>query len=404
MSFGPGPEFTLQPVPGVPPLVTADTTLGELDLDLLTKLKAARKLDRDPTATPGAKAGAWTAVADHKSVVAVQLNPFAESARARAAEWQAAASAAEARAASVETLKKTFYADRERLAKLRAAAPDDKRRDELDGIFVAAYTPYEPEIATWERIDTPQIPSKDQPKPPPPPVVSPVLAPLSVPIVKNQYGVIKGDFGAYAQSFSVDTSDDLLSTVGNKPTFDLSGFYAGGSALVNVTEAGGFAIGILAFGRFHVTTSLPDTTFASGAEQDAATLNAPDAAPTGAFATGVGVRLAGNVTERIGMNLGLQGGYLQFLAPDEVPACGIDRFTWDPALRGFQGELFVGWEFYPLSLLSFGVSGRVGFGHVNGEWCAPAEVLEADDGHDQPVDVSSDSFSVGAQGEIGFHF
>jgi hypothetical protein len=136
------------------------------------------------------------------------------------------------------------------------------------------------------------------------------------------------------------------------------------------------------------------------------TLTPPDDRSTGAFAVGLGARLGGNITERIGMTLGLTAGYLQFMPPAEIPGCGEAQSEWSPTLHGFQGELFVGAEFYPLALLSFGVSGRVGFGHVESQWCVPGGAIDptSTTTPDTVLDVSADSFSVGAQGEIGLHF
>lgn len=400
--FGPAEGFELGAIPAVPPLATADVTLVDLDLELLRKLKAARKLDRDDAAEPSAKADAWSAVAAHGARADGQPgdHPFAPAAAERAKLWTDVAEARERRAANLETLRTKFKADRASLTKMLEGADDAKRRS-LEDAFVAAYVPYEEHVASVETTTSePAAPTKPAPAAK---YVSPLFAPTALPLVQRQYVYLKGDFGAFAQSFSVDTSDELLG--GDKrPEFDLSGFYAGGQIGVNVAETGDLAIGLLASGRYHVTTSLPTTTFESG--NNGSEILAPaDADRTGAFMVAGGARLAGNVTERIGMNLGLTGGYVQFLAPPEVPGCGEDEVPWDPALRGFQGEIFVGFEFYPLALLSFGVSGRVGFGHVEGQWCVPGSALSSEnDTPATPLDVSADSFSVGAQGEIGFHF
>ncbi|NUP08622.1 MAG: hypothetical protein HOW73_21450 [Polyangiaceae bacterium] len=398
-TFGPGASFTIEAVPAVPPLESPEVNLAVIDLELLKKVKAARRLDRDPTSEPMSKADAWTLVADAQT----NENPYKEAAVKRAATWRDVATARAKRKGAIETLRKTFLADRAKLASLQKDA-DEHRRAELETAFLAAYGPYENEIVTWADVKpTPTVAGKPVKKD----VVSPIFDPLGTPVVHAQRFVLKGDFGAHVQSFSVDTSEDLLTTAfGRKPTYDLSGFYAGGQAAVNVAEQSDYAIGILAYGRFHVTTSLPETSFTSG-DDDAATIAPPDGDRPGAFAVGAGGRFAGNLTDRIGMNLGLTAGYMQFLAPADVPGCGPNKVEWDPALRGFQGEIFVGAEFYPLSLLSFGVSGRVGFGHVQGEWCVPGSAIDpsaTNPPDDQALDVSADSFSAGAQGEIGFHF
>lgn len=392
-SFGLGPSFALSAIPAVAPLEIEEAELSAESVELLAAVKKARALDRDASAPAKTKGEAWSAVAK-----ALDPNPFRARAEARAKAWLDVATATEARARDVARLKAKVTEDRRALAAAIALTPADKGK--LEDRFVAAYAPFEDEIATF--------PDETKPAKPPPPKKyrSPVFTPTGLPIVAAQRFVLKADFGLHAQSFSVDTSDDLMKTAGiEKPSFDLSGFYAGGQATVNVATQSELTIGLLAFGRYHVTTSLPETKFVSGSESQAALVTA-DSGNEGAFAVGGGVRLAGNVTERIGMELGVQAGYLQVLAPAVVPGCGPDEVAWDPALRGFQGDLFVGFEVYPLSIMSFGISGHVGFGHASGQWCVPGDAIDptSTTTPDQPLDVSADSFSVGAQGEIGFHF
>lgn len=402
VTFGPKSGFTIPAVPAAPPLVGVELTVAPDEVELLKALKAARKADRDPTVAPAAKIDAWTRVATQPLAKAGADNPLKPSAEQRAATWREIEGARGQRAAALEELKTTFLADRKRLDELSVPA-DEARRAALEASFLIAYGPFQSEISTWAELKAtpapalPPTPAKDIP--------SPVMDPTGVPVVRAQRFIVKGDFGAHVQSFSVDTGEDLMKATGRKPTYDLSGFYAGGQLAANVAEQSGFGIGVLGYGRYHVTTSLPDSTFQSG-DDDTATLTPADDRGTGAFAVGLGARLAGNVTERIGMTLGLTAGYLQFLPPAEVPGCGEAQSEWSPTLHGFQGELFVGAEFYPLALLSFGLSGRVGFGHVESEWCVPGGAIDPSSTTtpDTVLDVSADSFSVGAQGEIGLHF
>lgn len=402
VAFGLGPSFTIPAVPAAPALVGVDVTLAPEEVELLKALKGARKLDRDATVAPTAKAEAWAKVAAQPLTKPDAQNPLKASAEQRAAMWRELEAARTRRGSAIEELKTRFLADRKKLDELSAPA-DEARRASLEASFLSAYGPFEAEITTWAEVKL--TPAPALPPPPAKDIPSPVMDPTGIPVVRAQRFVLKGDFGAHVQSFSVDTGDDLMEATGRKPTYDLSGFYAGGQAAANVAEQSGFAIGVLGYGRYHVTTSAPDSTFTSG-DDDAVTLTPPDDRSTGAFAVGLGARLGGNITERIGMTLGLTAGYLQFMPPAEIPGCGEAQSEWSPTLHGFQGELFVGAEFYPLAILSFGVSGRVGFGHVESQWCVPGGAIDptSTTTPDTVLDVSADSFSVGAQGEVGLHF
>ncbi|MBL8742974.1 MAG: hypothetical protein JNK04_17820 [Myxococcales bacterium] len=301
-------------------------------------------------------------------------------------------------------LREAFIGDKAELAKRIGGEKNPARRAALRAELDRAYMPYQETILAMgiAEPDRPEVPLVVKPEPPP---KTAVLDPLGKPAVRAQTALLKADVGAHVQSFSVDTSDDLMSSSGlSKPTFDVSGLYVGGEVAVNVAQASDLSIGLLAFGRYHVTTSLPDSTFVSG-EEASLTVAPDDAGPTGAFVTGGGLRIAGNVFERLGMSFGATVGYQQFLAPEVVPGCGKAEAAWDAAMRGVQAELFVGGEFYPLAMLSLGISGRLGFGHVSGEWCVPGDAIDDDPNTDDtPADVSADSFSVGAQGEVGVHF
>ncbi len=403
VSFGPESDFKL-PEPKKPgPLVLPTLTLPGVDVPLLTKLRVAQDQEALAADAEGA-ARAWDAVAGHVGSEATP-NPFIELATARAAEWRASATTAAQRDKALAELKQAFENDKKELKKRIESEPNEARRVALRSSFDAAYMPYvEPIVAMG--LNEPERPAPPLVAPKGPPPKTPILDPMGTPVVWAQTALVKADFGAVAQSFSVDTNEDLISVggLGEKPSFDLSGFYAGGHAVVNVAQESELSIGLLAFGRYHVTTSLPDMTFVSGTDPSA-TIAPEDAGPSGAFVVGGGARIGGNITERLGMNFGLELGYLQFLPPASVPGCGPEQLEWDPTQRGVQGELFVGGEYYPLAVLSFGLSGRIGFGHVDGEWCVNADRI-SDDANtvDTPFDVSADSFSVGAQGEIGVHF
>lgn len=403
VEFGVGEGFTLSPLPKLEPIELPAVTMVEVDLPLMKKLREAGDGELDPSLRAEARAVAWEAVGAHLGTEAAP-NPFTEVATKRAAEWRGVSAAESKRELDLARLKEAFIGDKAELAKLIGDEKNPARRAALRARFDHAYMPFqetilamgiaEPDRTQAPVVITPEAPAKTA-----------VLDPLGKPVVRAQTALFKADVGAHAQSFSVDTSEDLISGAGvSKPTFDISGLYVGGQAAVNVAQVSDLSIGILAFGRYHVTTSLPDNTFVSG-EEASLTVAPDDAGPTGAFVAGGGLRVAGNVFERLGMNFGATVGYQQFLAPAEVPGCGKEQLAWDAAMRGVQAELFVGGEFYPLAMLSLGISGRLGFGHVSGEWCVPGDAIDNDpDTDDTPVDVAADSFSVGAQGEVGVHF
>lgn len=403
VEFGVGEGFSLSPLPKLEPIALPAVTMVEIDLALLKKLRAANDAELDASLRGEDRALAWEALAGHLGSEAAP-NPFVEIATKRAADWRAVSAAESKRELDLARLREAFNGDKIELAKLIGEEKNPARRAGLRARFDHAYMPYqetilglgiaEPDRAQAPVVVTPEVPPKTA-----------VLDPLGKPAVRAQTALFKADVGVHAQSFSVDTSEDLMSSNGlSKPTFDVSGLYVGGQAAVNVAQVSDLAIGLLGFGRYHVTTSLPDNTFVSG-EESSLTVAPDDAGATGAFVAGGGVRVAGNVFERLGMSFGATVGYQQFLAPAEVPGCGKEGLAWDAAMRGVQAELFVGGEFYPLAILSLGISGRLGFGHVSGEWCVPGDAIDNDpDTDDQPLDVSADSFSVGAQGEVGLHF
>jgi hypothetical protein len=403
VEFGVGEGFTLAPLPKLEPIELPAVTMIEIDLALMKKLRAASDAELDPSLRGEARAVLWESLATHLGSEAAP-NPFVEIATKRAADWRGVSAAESKRELDLARLKEAFIGDKAELAKLIGDEKIPARRAALRVRFDHAYMPYQEAILAMgiAELDRPEVPVVVTPEVPP---KTAVLDPLGKPAVRAQTALFKADVGAHAQSFSVDSSEDLMSSSGlSKPTFDVSGLYVGGQAAVNVAQVSDLAIGLLAFGRYHVTTALPDNTFVSG-EEASLTVAPDDAGATGAFVAGGGVRVAGNVFERLGMNFGLTVGYQQFLAPEEVPGCGKEQLAWDAAMRGVQAELFVGGEFYPLAMLSLGISGRLGFGHVSGEWCVPGGAIDNDpDTDDTPVDVSADSFSVGAQGEVGVHF
>jgi len=405
VEFGPGEGFELAPIATLPPFELPATTMIEVDLALMKKLRAASDSELDKAARGEARAISWETLASHLGTEAAP-NPFVELATKRASDWRGVSSAEAKRDLALARLRDAFEGDKKELATRIGSEKDPARRAALRGRFDAAYMPYQEPIlamnlAEPDRVAVPlKVVTPVEPK-------TAVLDPLGTPAVRAQTVIVKADFGAHAQSFSVDTSEDLISAGGaiQKPSFDVSGFYTGGQAAVNVAQVSDLAIGLLAFGRYHVTTSLPVNTFVSG-DNPASLLAPEDDGPTGSFVVGGGARVSGNVLERLGMNFGLVLGYQQFLAPAEVPGCGPDQLEWDPAMRGIQAEAFVGGEFYPIAMLSIGISGRVGFGHVAGEWCVPGDRFDTDSeaGIDTPLDETADSFSAGAQGEIGVHF
>jgi hypothetical protein len=166
----------------------------------------------------------------------------------------------------------------------------------------------------------------------------------------------------------------------------------------------------MAYGRYYVQAKLPKT------------IN-PDEEATGAFEVGAGFRIASPIDDRVGFSLGIQGGAVKFLNPDESPTCSVttqvvdpndgsittettDEQEYDPNAIGGNVDLAFGFDFYPLSFMSLGLSGLLGWGHVDAQVCASdAQTLNGGLVPTTPIlDVFGESFSASAAGHLGFHF
>lgn len=383
------PEFTVPPEPAFPPYREPSFTLRTVDVELARRVAVGRRCESEGS---GASACllAWSAIAEYGTE---DSNPYREFGRSRVEAWQRFEQAKSKRQAALAELEQSYRDDIKSLAE----ESDYERAKARAERVKLAYQPFEAELRTFDLGDLPK------PKPAKSvrewKSVAPLSDPFGQPDVLKQRVIVQVDAGAYAQSFKLDSSDELLANAGAIPAFDLSGFFTGGRVIVNVAQEGDLAIGLLAHGRVHIGTGVPIQTFVSGSTTGQQ-LTPPDQDSTTSFVIGAGPRLAANVLDRIGMSVALELGYLQVMAPSEVPGCGVNSVEWDPTLRGFQGDLVVGVEFYPLSLLSLGLGGRVGFGHVESEWCA-AESSGDDYGL---LDVAADSFGAGAQGSAALHF
>lgn len=380
--------FTVPPAPAFPAYVEPTVHLTSLDVELVRRLTVARRCEaRLMTEQPCEVA--WSAVAQHGDATA---NPYGAFAKERVDAWARFAAAERARREALSTLESAYRAD-----VLAASKVDEDHGAAHAAALRATYAPFEAELRRFDLADLP----RSNPKAPPlPESKAPWDDPLGTPDVLKQRVIVTAEAGAYAESFDLDTSDGDLADLGAVlPSFDLSGFFTGASVAVNIANEGDLAIGVEGHARVHVGTELPAASFESGASSSVQIAPADDNTTT-SVAFGLGPRVAGNVAERIAMSVGLHLGYLQVLAPGTVPLCGADGYAWDPALRGFQGDIVLGFEFYPLSVLSLGLAGRVGFAHVESEWCSA--VLS--DGSATPIDVSADSFGAGASGAARVHF
>ncbi len=382
-------EFSVPAAPTYPSFTEPAQLFASVDLELVRRVAVARKCEARTFLEVPCET-VWSAVAGHGTP---ETNPYATFAAERVIAWKSFADQTKAREHALSVLESSYRADVVAASKNTTA----------DGAALAAalrkhYEPFESELSRFDLADLP----RSNPKGTPAPLSNvPWDDPLGTPDVLKQRVVITAEAGAYAESFDLDTADDGFANLGaTLPSFDLSGFFAGTHVLVNVASEADLAIGIGAHARVHVGTGLPATSFESGASEQ--TQIAPaDENTTTSFVVGIGPRVAGNVAERIAMSVGLELGYLQVFAPGTIPLCGESEFTWDPALRGFQGDIALGFEFYPLSVLSLGLTGRVGFAHVESEWCT---AIGSPDDTTGPVDVSADSLGAGASGNARIHF
>jgi hypothetical protein len=378
------PDFSLPPVPAVEPYREPPTTLNTLDVELLRRLAAARRCESGAGESPSCKS-AWSAVAEHGD------HPFTALAKERLAAWSAHDDALTRRRDALAELETAYRADVAALAREPDYAVAKERADRVK----AAYSPFEAELATRDLSDLPKPQPAEPPRPPSKPPLDDVLG---VPDVLQQRVVIGVDAGAYTQGFELDTSDGLFENTGRaRPEVDQSGFFTGGRVYVNVATESNLAIGLGVHGRVQLGTGLPTTTYET-IDGSQATLGGEDGTTTG-FVVGAGPRVAGNVFDRVSLVAALELGYTQILGVD-APPCGRDGAEFDPTLRGFQGDLLVGFEFYPLSLFSLGLLGRVGLGYVQGELCG---AIASDEPY-VPIDVSATAFGLGAQGTAGLHF
>ena len=386
-------DFSLPPVPAVAPYREPPTTLNTLDVELLRHLAAARRCEAGLSSVSG-NAGdspscktAWSAVVEHAN----GEHPFTGLAKDRLTVWAAHDEAVARRREAALELETAYRADVAALAREPDYAVAKERADRVK----AAYSPFEAELATRDLSDLPKPQPAEPPRPPSKPPLDDVLG---VPDVLQQRVVIGVDAGAYTQGFELDTSDGLFENTGRaRPEVDQSGFFTGGRVYVNVATESNLAIALGVHGRVQLGTGLPTTTYET-TDGSQTTLGGEDGSTTG-FVIGAGPRVAGNVFDRVSLVAALELGYTQILGVD-APPCGRAGAEFDPTLRGFQGDLLVGFEFYPLSLFSLGLLGRVGLGYVQGEFCGAV----ASDEPYVPIDVSATAFGLGAQGTAGLHF
>jgi TolB-like protein len=120
----------------------AGGAFGDVDVELLGRLQAARNAERNADAKPRDKAAAWSAVAERAGDA-----DLGRRARERADAWTAFAVASEERQARIDAARGRYRDDRERLDKLLAlddavASPESKAR--WRAAFDEAWKPWRP--------------------------------------------------------------------------------------------------------------------------------------------------------------------------------------------------------------------------------------------------------------------
>ncbi|HTJ80206.1 MAG TPA: hypothetical protein VL400_00745, partial [Polyangiaceae bacterium] len=329
-----------------------------------------------------------------------------------------------------------YNADKEKLDKLTSMDDDVVPKDQKDAYrkeFDQVYKPFESDLAQIGAVASASAPlTSDSSSSNSSGVVPSSTSDTSssssdvtdAPKIGAQIFTIKGEFGAHAQSFSVDTEGDTISGgsagVGTgdsasgdtKPTYGFGDIYAGGEIDVNFVQGDGSddpGVGVILLGRYHMRASLPNFGSAAEVKDEGGSTVAggnlnPNGDATGAFAIGGGFRISGNVGDRVGLNIGINFFVSKFLNPNTAVTCGGTE--WDPGIVGGSGDLFMGLEYYPLSFLSLGVGAALGFGHTESQWCVvdPSTITTDNPNGASLVDTSADSFSATGRTQIGVHF
>ncbi len=399
-------------VPDLAELSLGNASFRNVDSSYLKLVDDAIRTEKDTSSATTNKISKWEAVRDARPD-----GDFADEANGRIKDWRDVLEAEQRRREKLELLRTRYTEDRNKLNDLLSiqseslASADQKSAWKKE--FDVAYQPYEKELQELGLMGggSTQAPVMSSPSystnAPPSDTPSSSFDATGPAKVGEEIVIIKGDFGMHAQSFGVDTSADEIG-VDVKPSYDLTGFYAGGQAAVNFDSDHEIGAGIMAYGRYYVQAKLPKT------------IN-PDEEATGAFEVGAGFRIATPIDDRVGFSLGIQGGGLKFLNPEESPKCQVDTVSvdidgnqttdtteeeYDPNAVGGKVDLALGFDFYPLSFMSLGLSGLLGWGHVDAQVCASdAQTLNGGLVPTTPIlDVFGESFSASAAGHLGFHF
>jgi hypothetical protein len=391
--------------------------LQAADTQLLDLLQAAKRAERDDDVEPMQKAMAWDALAKYEG--ASRLRPEAERQRDR---WQEAAIKREQRRKELDSLREKYSADKARLAKLLGYDDDVVNKEQKAAYkdeFEKAYASLESELieagalpkgmsvasavssssgsdagssSSYDDSDGKSILSRD-------------------PAVGEEWIVLRGDFGFHSQTFEIgpessNCNGDFLgegSADSSCRNYSLSGKYVGGTLTVNFDQEHDAAFGVMAFGRYYLDATFPQTGAGTGVSDgsfdDSYNTNL-HTTPTGAFAVGGGIGLAAELSSRMIMRLGANLGYLQFLDGPRQPSvsgtCTADGGEAAPS--GVILDTFLGLDLYVLPIWTIGASAAVGWGTVSARGCAASST------NDQPTDLSGDSWSATLGTHTAFHF
>ncbi len=399
-------------VPELGDLNLGNASFRSVDSAYLRIVDDAMRAEKEAGSSTDVKIKKWEQVRDSRPE-----GEFRRDAENRIVKWQEVLEAERRRREKLDLLRQRYTDDKRKLDDLLAiqseslASPDQKQawRNE----FEIAYKPYDKELGelgltssstanTTPVVSTPYSSSSSSD------TSSGGSDVTEAPKIGEEIFVIKADFGMRAQGFSIDDSSDTFTNAnaGDKEAkldYSLSGFYTGGQAAVNFDSENDFNGGVLVYGRYYVQAAFPQEL-----------TNSEDA--TGAFEIGGGFRVNGPLDDRVAMNLGIQGGAVKFLNPFEGQArCevqgGVDidgnpiegeAVLYDADPIGGNVDLFLGFDFYPLSFLSLGITGLVGWGHVDAQLCQPNQA--AGSGTSPILEAFGESFSASGAATLGFHF
>ncbi|MBI4701948.1 MAG: hypothetical protein HY744_12490, partial [Deltaproteobacteria bacterium] len=284
-------------------------SLAEVDLELLEKLQAAKRREKEQGATPAERAAGWDAVARHE-----RENPYREQAAARRDEWTAVAQAQEKYREQVGQVCAKHARDVDRLAKLLALDDDVVPARQKQAYRAEMQQVYEP----WAKELSACRAGGGEPD-------MALLAPASRRPESER------------PSRPATAAPDFEGEPSGEPSGDArwtAGWWVGGLGVAAL--GAGVVMGAVAKAQYdEASEPCPDGVCRTTADQDSAMAGRDDARTLGTAGTVVGI--AGSVVGALGLTLVLTGDSSPPRAPREARVVGTVGAA--GAWIGIAGEL-----------------------------------------------------------------